>query len=748
MCNRKWGLLLLTVCLYPAILFSQNNINEKFYYSHSAPKELNTSSSERLDSLFGYYYNQKDESVLKNYSKTEYEDFIYRVNYFIENLNKSGKIFYDNEISDYLNSLKDFLLSDNENKDRVKVLLTNYPSFNAFTNDFGYIYVNVATLAYVECEEEFLALLAHELSHYLYKHTHSFENFTKELEEQGIAESDYSSLKMHTYSKEQEYEADLAAFKMLQSKGVNLEKAVILYEKLKFHADPCFISANHIPFFGSQNDSLNNYLSNIHENREYHHNSIVVDKNDSASTHPEIDKRLDKLIEFIMELEDYQVTYMPDDKKFSQLQKTAVQLLLNSYIESGWYIKGLDLVLKLRSKDPDNETYIIAQAKVMTLLTQSKYDPYPFKQFLNDEGGEYLDTNFMKFKEEILAFDALEFNIISLIIIDELIKDHNIEYLNRANKYLYQFLYKYNENLYVNNGNGLSYIKTNKVSDEFITTNDMNPLYFMNTYEKEVYDEAIDDDHMVHISTNDFNDFDKLIKYYISHFPVDKTKIDIITEYKERRDRFERTLTIDQYAVDFDFSDVKSVSKRPKIVFSNDFNPDVKTVLVQTSNYHFKKTWGDNKILFKKSLELEDFIGAVLDTMLDFRANYSNVNFTQLSISDAYKHYCFMKWVDERFKLNDLIYSSVDEQIEHIRTTEDIRYLLVNINIISEKNSLFGKKFKTQTFNIYFDLENEGVVYISTLGSTHRANDIALKQLIYLTDHLKTKVTAKDGRNE
>lgn len=732
---RYFYLLLIISWLVPLLSFSQDSWKTRYYYSTSSPSELNTNSLERLDSLFKHYYTTKEQSELKNYSRKEYREFVYRVNYFIENINSSGRVFYNNDISDYLNSLKDFLLSDMDEKDRVKVLLTNYPSFNAFTNDFGFIYINIATLTYVHSEEELLALLAHELSHFLLKHTHSFESYSKELAKKEFSKDEYEMIQMHTYSKSKEYEADVEAFKLLASKGIDLKKALRLYVKLKYHIDPCFAYQKQLPYFGIEDKFVRNHIKNCKQNHQFLYERINPFDTDSSFTHPEIDNRILRLDSFILVLDNYIVTYNANKVRFYDAQNEAKNLLVKSYIEYGWYYKALDLVLKLRNSDPDNKEYIIDFAKILTLITQSKYDASPYSQILNDEGNVYLDSAYLFFKEHVLSFNALEFNIISLFAIKEMRKKYDITYLDRSYKFLYDFLFRNNKQLFESVNSELNYKDPLSLKKSIIDPYDLHDP--KKKSEVVLLEKEIEDEESIYIPTNTYSSFKKLLVYYISNFPIDTIESEFIESSRPDLDKFFDLLSSENGSTSFDSWET-SIFKKPIHQKSTDFDVEAKSALVQTRSLYFK---GKKRPEFKiiESLKVEKRIEMVLTSNNGYHWQYSNISSKSRTISDAYMHYCLVQWITDQILREGFSYSSVDEQIERFRNETGIRYLIVNLNLVQEKSFLSLKSYETLSYNIYFDLETGGIAYISIIGSKHRPNKALLGQLLYLSEYYKNK---------
>lgn len=171
---------------------------EPFYNSSYTPKELNVSSKDRVKAI--YEYHLQESGYAGKVGSSEYQEFVYRSNYFLEKLNKSGEVFYGDTISSYLNALKDFILENNPKKDQITIYLTRHPSFNAFTNDFGSVYVNIASVSKLDSEQELLVLLAHEISHVLLRHTHQFEEYNKKLESNDMKSDVEDLLSQHKFN--------------------------------------------------------------------------------------------------------------------------------------------------------------------------------------------------------------------------------------------------------------------------------------------------------------------------------------------------------------------------------------------------------------------------------------------------------------------------------------------------------------------------------------------------------------------
>jgi hypothetical protein len=163
-------------------MFAQELNLSQFYSSSHPHSSLSTSSKDRLDSLYTAYL--KEHHIEED--NGTYEDFIYDYNFFLEKLNKSGKVFSGDELTVYLNGLKDELLASHPKKESIKVYTTNFDQLNAFTNDFGNVYVNVATIAKMDSEMKLRVILAHEIAHVLMRHSYEMASLDNRFSKENI----------------------------------------------------------------------------------------------------------------------------------------------------------------------------------------------------------------------------------------------------------------------------------------------------------------------------------------------------------------------------------------------------------------------------------------------------------------------------------------------------------------------------------------------------------------------------------
>jgi len=716
------------------IPFSQGQETlDQFFSSDHLPVELNEKSADRLEALFSHYSTEND--VSRTFTKKEYESFVYKSNYFIEKLNRSGSIFYGDTISDYLNSLKDFLLEGHPKKDEIQIYLTRFPSFNAFANDFGKVYVNVSVLARAKNEEELLAILSHEISHVLLQHTHKFEEFNKVIQNDRLkSNAAFEILAQHGFSRIQEAEADLLGFRMLRDRNIDLNKASKILRQLEFELDPNIPGPWKIDLLSGGDESLEKFLRIADIGVDGKYLEIKLDSADSLGTHPSIGKRQAMLEQFIADSTDTTIQLFASSNQgdFSYFKRLSNRLLIQTYIVSGWYFEGLDEVLKLREQNPGDEELVIAQAKLLTLICQNRYSVTPFSQFLNDKGNSYSDTTFMRNKEMFLSFNSLEMNILALHSVRALQEKHPHPYLDRVYDYLMRFLYQNNELLFAKKDGILGFLPEETMNDSTVTVNELNLAFSLNKPDREHWEELQEEDGLVYVPIAGVNRGMPMLKHYFRIYPLSDVDRDNFERYKATRDNFERTLTFDKFNISLLPTKAVKNFYRGEFDRSESFDKNVKMALVQSTNLFLRNKGGRLYVDYKKSLELEKRMIELMDTLVAFKTNYSNLNVSQLSVRSNNKHYNFNLWISERFQLENLVYSKVDEQIQELKKEEGLKYLIYNINVVSKGKIPGVGRHSAYSYMIYFDLENAGVAYASKISSRQRPNDQLLKQLLYL----------------
>jgi predicted Zn-dependent protease len=167
-------------------------------------------------------------------------------------LNDSALIYRDNQLEAYLNSVVRRLQPpDLPSRLSFKIVVVRDPYFNAFAFPNGVIYIHTGMLARMDNEAQLAALLAHEMSHCIHRHT--LRAYRRVKDNPGLMASIQGSLArlamvgelarllgmtgsiaaVSGYARELELEADVAGLDYMIAAGYDPYQALHLFEYLK-----------------------------------------------------------------------------------------------------------------------------------------------------------------------------------------------------------------------------------------------------------------------------------------------------------------------------------------------------------------------------------------------------------------------------------------------------------------------------------------------------------------------------------
>lgn len=171
------------------------------------------------------------EGELKGKKGKSTETFYVNTNIALKQLFLSGNVYFNDEISAYLNKVSSAIVAKNPSiKKPIKVFATKSTVPNAYAFGKGYIMINIGLLSRVENEAQLAFILCHEIAHVQKRHSllmHRDEEEYKDKNRFSLKKSNelerlFERLK---YSRQHEYEADAYGFELFQRMGYSLEAA-------------------------------------------------------------------------------------------------------------------------------------------------------------------------------------------------------------------------------------------------------------------------------------------------------------------------------------------------------------------------------------------------------------------------------------------------------------------------------------------------------------------------------------------
>ena len=213
-------------------------------------------------------------------------------NYLIDDLLLSGKVYFDDSITRYVNRIVDVLLKDDEElRKDIRVYTVKSTSINAFTTDDGIIFLNWGLIAKAKNEAQIAYVLAHEISHF--QKEHIIDNFRESAKmNQGVGVYKKSSnvermTASSNYSKDLEFIADTAGLRTYLTTDYDLNACISLFDVLALSDAP--FADEDFDYNIFQVDSTFRVKSDIVGNIQYE--EIEPDGNENSETHPGLGDR-------------------------------------------------------------------------------------------------------------------------------------------------------------------------------------------------------------------------------------------------------------------------------------------------------------------------------------------------------------------------------------------------------------------------------------------------------------------------
>jgi hypothetical protein len=714
--SKSWIVVFMTVLVtWTTIAQIEDPQLKQFYQSDFEPKELNSNNFERLKETYKEYL-----SVNGNKRNFDEEQFVYEYNYFLDRINRSGNVFYGDEISIYVNSLKDQLLKKNNLDLSIHVYVTDYVDLNAFTNDFGNIYINIATIAKLDSEEELMIIMAHEIGHVILRHSRQTEFHKHKIDKSVDVNQVEGVFQIHAFSREKEIEADSIAHQLLNG-VVSGETFHSVMERLEFSENPSYAGKVDLSLLAPSNPDYSQFLTDQY-NQDLKLPLPFKVENDSLSTHPSIGERI-KFSDNYFKTNSTITAVYKTLRDYSEVKSLASKVLVNSYVQGGYFIEALDLILKLRSAiDSDWLTY--KQSQVMTLITQHKY--FQGINDLIDINIACNDDDFIRFKQFIKTLSKVDFNIICYDY-QKNIDSSKFDFKDNQEEWAFQFLYDNNQSFFI--------IDTVANQTQFTAWNaDLNDTDWLivDSLETELKD-ILDSLNILSSLYGQPQNSSDLLKGFLSSNTISERELDFIKFYEAKLER-QKTNILSNMDIFLHPSLAAERYHRGTFDRSSSFDPDKKSVLIQSDNLFFvSKDQRAFTLDYKKSLRLNSRLFDLSKRYNSFSADYSLSSSTSTSVFDNYLHKVALTWIFENSGSTGLKYSKVEDEIQKYLISDNIEYTVYRLSILN-RNKGKGRKFNLNYYEIYFDFNSRGVVYVAKVGSKQFPDRFQIEQMVYLSE--------------
>jgi hypothetical protein len=303
------------------------------------------------------------------------EQFLLSSNYYINQLLLSGRVLFNDPVSEYIGKVADNLLKSNPDlRDQLTFYAIKSPYVNAFSSDKGIVFVNLGLIAQLENEAQLAYVISHEIIHFTKKHNINLflenkriygkhgDNHWYSLDEKYLAES-YRSKEAESESDKLGYTDIFAksdyspseiegAFDMLQYSYLPFDDVV--FDKSLFETDYLKIPASR-------------FLKTV--------NPIKANENfdDSKSSHPNIRKRKDmmKLLTDSASSKNKKAFILPK-AEFEKIRNIARFEVIRQELIEREYVDAIYNSAYMMKEFPDNHFLQTSVAGALYCMTQYK----------------------------------------------------------------------------------------------------------------------------------------------------------------------------------------------------------------------------------------------------------------------------------------------------------------------------------------------------------------------------------------
>ncbi len=269
-------------------------------------------------------------------SKRQEQEHSIRVGFVEEELLTGGQILYGEGMSNYVEKVGLKVLEsypDLADKLQFYVLRSHVP--NAYTTSGGLVFVSIGLLARIENEAQLAVVLAHEIQHYVKKHSfQSFKDVTQAKKELNGEQLEQKLQDLYRFSKDQELEADDLGYEMIEKTPYNVAEGIYGFEVLKYSAYPFLETPLSLDSFESEfykfptelKERIQTEIAKSDEENKKSDEKELIDPN---RTHPHLDMRILALKDRVASMNMAgKLIYVIGKDSFDQMQKIARHELL------------------------------------------------------------------------------------------------------------------------------------------------------------------------------------------------------------------------------------------------------------------------------------------------------------------------------------------------------------------------------------------------------------------------------------
>jgi Zn-dependent protease with chaperone function len=351
--------------------------------------------------------------------------FYTEVNYETQKLLQSGKVYFNDPFTAYLNKITaELLASRPEVAAKIKLFATRSCMVNAATLPNGYIFVNIGLINAMENDDQLAFIISHELAHYINKHAVTTYKRKTDItkQEKDAYNEDGTRYRNLSYSRENEFDADATGLQLMIGSSFNANEAPKALNNLT-KADTSATTMNLSKYFSNEMFAIDTSWTNAKAikswvrsaNNENQNNYGVDQAEDIFSTHPEIEKRAWALSEILKATEyTYQAT-RKEVSGFDEIKTQAGFEMVSNAHKFGQYAFSIYQSIKMLDAYPDNLFLNLNICRSLSWLSHMREIDALDKTLSLDglaEGDNYIKLNTFLSKPGISEYKKLSYTFL------------------------------------------------------------------------------------------------------------------------------------------------------------------------------------------------------------------------------------------------------------------------------------------------------------------------------------------------
>jgi hypothetical protein len=353
----------LKLLFFATLIFSGSMAQQDFsanYKPLTVSGDIPEIMTRSLSNVFRDMKGQKVEGVSYSQSQKYYQNS----SLALHELFNSGLILLNDPITDYVEKIGRSVIKGDEDLQGIQFFTMRSNVVNAFVTPQGMVFVTQGLIAQLENEAQLAYILAHEIAHYKLDH-----NVTKFKERVDVMRDGGSNArrikKLSNYSKDKEFQADSLGIYYYKKANYTKQEIFSVFDVLSYSYLPFDLIEFPKEYFNTDQYFVPEELFTD----EIPVISFDEDYDDSKSSHPNIQKRRDKLADWTDLHGSWgNQIYIFSEEEFYTIRNTARFEAIRNDLYDIQPISALYNIFLLEKDFPDNEYLAISKAKAFSQL--------------------------------------------------------------------------------------------------------------------------------------------------------------------------------------------------------------------------------------------------------------------------------------------------------------------------------------------------------------------------------------------